>query len=603
MAAALALDLDRVRVAAERGAPPHRRPARARGAAGGQRRAPRCRSRRSRSSSLIHYGSGARSDESANSAPGAASTTLAGFGTSVVWRVICRWPNRRYRVSRCREAVSTAAPGFPPSALRGHLFDGATSRTCKPLRPPSLEIMRSRSVSGRPAGALAGIAMTFFSWRFRAGPAPKRPGAVGLLEVPRPAVPMRDVVLGEPGAAAARISASASSQRYSIDDGSGATIAVSVTPACAESCEVTDPQRDRRLHRHPDPRRRGRITHGPARHRIPARLRLRFRRRGLLLQRRKQDRHRRLRRSRRRRGDLRLRARPRVRAPRRPAPRDAGAIRHRDRLGAGALGRLEGVCQGQRHGRFYPGDEGTHYFEDPGEAFAESFAHYRFPEMSIDLALQPGPATDAASFPRSGKTPSRPGRGESASRSRGAFRPGGRAQPSSPCVRRSTGRSACAQAACAGTAMNWPFVAVPAGSSAAPTTASAPPTARLHRLRHHRLRLLITSTRAHADPSASKSSDPEIIPAGPHQAQPFGGVAQLVRALACHARGRGFESRRSRDRHPPGGSGCGWRAASEAPRPARSRRTRLRRTAARRIRAARGATSSVSSSITPAASA
>src|SRR4029077_15043129 len=53
----------------------------------------------------------------------------------------------------------------------------------------------------------------------------------------------RDVVLGEPGAAAARISASASSQRYSIGDGSDATIAVSDTQACAEQCQMTDPQR------------------------------------------------------------------------------------------------------------------------------------------------------------------------------------------------------------------------------------------------------------------------------------------------------------------------------------------------------------------------
>ncbi len=37
----------------------------------------------------------------------------------------------------------------------------------------------------------------------------------------------------------------------------------------------------------------------------------------------------------------------------------------------------------------------------------------------------------------------------------------------------------------------------------------------------------------------------------------------------------------------PVGSGCGWRAASGAPRPARTRRTRRRRTAARRSRAGR----------------
>ena len=42
------------------------------------------------------------------------------------------------------------------------------------------------------------------------------------------------------------------------------------------------------------------------------------------------------------------------------------------------------------------------------------------------------------------------------------------------------------------------------------------------------------------------------LQAGGHWFEPssdhhfFGGVAQLVRALACHARGRGFESRHSR---------------------------------------------------------
>ena len=45
--------------------------------------------------------------------------------------------------------------------------------------------------------------------------------------------------------------------------------------------------------------------------------------------------------------------------------------------------RVEGVCNGRRHGKLFPGDEGIHYFEDPGEAFAEAFAHNRFPEASV----------------------------------------------------------------------------------------------------------------------------------------------------------------------------------------------------------------------------
>jgi len=43
----------------------------------------------------------------------------------------------------------------------------------------------------------------------------------------------------------------------------------------------------------------------------------------------------------------------------------------------------EGVCRGRRLGKLFPGDEGSHYYEDPGEAFAETFAHLRFPEMAV----------------------------------------------------------------------------------------------------------------------------------------------------------------------------------------------------------------------------
>jgi len=43
----------------------------------------------------------------------------------------------------------------------------------------------------------------------------------------------------------------------------------------------------------------------------------------------------------------------------------------------------ENVCRRSRAGALFPGDEGLHYFRDPGEAFAESFAHMRFPDSGV----------------------------------------------------------------------------------------------------------------------------------------------------------------------------------------------------------------------------
>ena len=43
----------------------------------------------------------------------------------------------------------------------------------------------------------------------------------------------------------------------------------------------------------------------------------------------------------------------------------------------------ENVCRRSRAGALFPGNESLHYFRDPGEAFAESFAHLRFPESGV----------------------------------------------------------------------------------------------------------------------------------------------------------------------------------------------------------------------------
>ena len=51
------------------------------------------------------------------------------------------------------------------------------------------------------------------------------------------------------------------------------------------------------------------------------------------------------------------------------------------------------VCQGTRKGQLFPGDEDYHYWENPGEGFAESNAHLNYPGVSVpwgySLLLRP----------------------------------------------------------------------------------------------------------------------------------------------------------------------------------------------------------------------
>ncbi len=253
-------------------------------------------------------------------------------------------------------------------------------------------------MSGRPAGALAGIAMTLLLLAVPGGAVAKRPNPGVPLEVPRLAVPMHDVVLGEPGAAAARISASASSQRYSINDGSSATITVSVTPACAETCDVTDPQRVADFI--------GTLIHGDEVDLLTVQLDSEFQlgfdcgfgAEACYFS-----------------GENKI-----VIGGYEEADGDGATFdfvlaheyghhvaQHREMpapfkdaidWGPERWASLEGVCQGKRAGRFYPGDEGTHYFEDPGEAFAEAFAHYRFPDLPVTWRYSPALEPNAAAF-------------------------------------------------------------------------------------------------------------------------------------------------------------------------------------------------------------
>jgi hypothetical protein len=215
--------------------------------------------------------------------------------------------------------------------------------------------------------------------------------------VPRPALLLRDVVREASGAAGARIAATASSARYPLNDGSRATIAVEASAACAEECDAADPQAIANTI--------GTFIHGPEVNLLTIQLDTPFElgfdcgfeaqscyfggENRIVLS-----------------GDA------------DPAPDTASrdfvlaheyghhVAQHRDmpspfpaaiNWGTERWASAANVCQGHRKGAFFPGDEGEHYYEDPGEAFAESFAFNRYPEAAVKWAwasaLHPTPAS------------------------------------------------------------------------------------------------------------------------------------------------------------------------------------------------------------------
>jgi hypothetical protein len=220
-----------------------------------------------------------------------------------------------------------------------------------------------------------------------------------LLAAPAAAkAPPRDAVLGNPSPTAARISASATTARYPIDDGSEATIAVGVTAACRASCTAADPQQIADFV--------GTLIHGLEVDLLTVQLDAPFEvefdcgfgaqacyysgENRIVLS-----------------GDETLApdgssrefvlaheyghhvAQHRESPPPFPAAIDWGTARWSS---------YEHVCQQRRAGALFPGNEGVHYFEDPGEAFAESFAHYRFPDAHVGWRWLPALKPNAAAF-------------------------------------------------------------------------------------------------------------------------------------------------------------------------------------------------------------
>ncbi len=254
-------------------------------------------------------------------------------------------------------------------------------------------------------------------------PAPPR----SLFDVPRPAAPLRDVVLSRPGAAAARISASASGERYPVNDGSEDSITVSVTAACQATCTAADPQQIADFV--------GTLIHGPEIDLLTVQLDTPFQvgfdcgfdaescyysgGNKIVLS-----------------GDetvdsdgasrdyvLAHEYGHHVAQHREVPPPFPAAIN----WGPEHWSSYEHVCRGKRDGALFPGNEGTHYYQDPGEAWAESFAHYRFPEAPVKWDWIPSLKPNAAAFRAIREDTLHPWRGRTSFKLRGraAGRAGG----------------------------------------------------------------------------------------------------------------------------------------------------------------------------------
>ena len=216
--------------------------------------------------------------------------------------------------------------------------------------------------------------------------------------LPRPTAPLRDVVHTVPGRTGARIAASASGERYPLNDGSDDSVVVNVSAACQRECDAADPQAIANTI--------GTFVHGPEVNLLTVQLDTPFElgfdcgfdAQACYFS-----------------GENKIV----VSGNDDPAPDAASrdfvlaheyghhVAQHRDLpapfpsaidWGPERWASAVDVCQGKRSGDFFPGDEGGHYYEDPGEAFAESFAFNRFPEAAVAWAWSPALGPTAASL-------------------------------------------------------------------------------------------------------------------------------------------------------------------------------------------------------------
>lgn len=224
------------------------------------------------------------------------------------------------------------------------------------------------------------------------GPEP----APGLFTIPAPSQPVRDAVVKEPSRTAARISASGRAQRYDVHDGQGRSVSITTSTACSLLCTAANAQQIANF--------LGTLAHGDEMNLLAV--------------------------------DLETPAEIEASCPGASACYFPGQnrmlISGDDTTGSDGATRefviaheyghhvaehrtnppfnpavdwgpkhwssYERVCQGVRQGRYFPGDEATHYYENPGEAYAESSAFLRFPDAPVPWEWTASLKPDAGAF-------------------------------------------------------------------------------------------------------------------------------------------------------------------------------------------------------------
>jgi hypothetical protein len=241
---------------------------------------------------------------------------------------------------------------------------------------------------------------------------------------PRLSAPaVRDVVIRGPSAASARISAGASTQRYPVNDGTGATTSVAITASCQASCPNADPQQIANFV--------GTLMHGPEIELLTIQLDTPFQL-GL---------------------DCGFEAEACYYSGQNKIVISGenwtgigGATReyviaheyghhvaqHRNGpapfpaaidWGPPHWASYQHVCERTRAGALFPRDAGEHYFEHPGEAFAESFARYHFRDLPVRWRWTPLLKPTHAAFRAIREDTLSPWRGRESFTVRGRFPP------------------------------------------------------------------------------------------------------------------------------------------------------------------------------------